>query len=116
MRVKAAIDWDALERCRGDVTELEAIERERPARPGGDQRGNTTDRKRRKLWVIDTFGDGTFVACRMCWITVDYAGLCIDRIVPGHLGGKYVRSNIQPSCSPCQHRQGAEIANARHGR
>lgn len=116
MRARAAIDWEALERCRGDAAELEVIERVRPARHGGDQRGNVTDRRRRKLWLIDTFGDGTFVACRFCWTTVDYAGLCADCIVPGHLGGKYVYKNIQPSCSPCQHRQGAEIANARHDR
>jgi len=111
--VRSAIDWEALERCRGDVAEIEAIERVSVRRPGGDQRGNATDRKRRKLWLIDTFGDGQLVACRFCWTTVDYAGLCVDRIVPGRLGGKYVRNNIQPSCSLCQHRQGAQVTNAR---
>lgn len=113
MKVRAAIDWEALERCRGDAAEIEIIERIRPRRTEGDRRGNVTDRKRRKLWLIDTFGDGMLVACRFCWTTVDYAGLCVDRIVPGHLGGKYVRDNIQPSCSLCQARQGAQITNAR---
>ena len=114
MKTRPAIDWEALERCRGDVAEIEAIERVSVRRSGGDQRGNATDRRRRKLWLIDTFGDGEYVACRFCWATIDYAGLCVDRIVPGHMGGKYVRNNIQPSCSPCQHRQGADITNARH--
>lgn len=109
------IDWDALERCRGDAAELEAIERERPARDGGDQRGNTTDRKRRKLWIIDTFGDGAFVACRYCWITLEYSTLTVDRMVPGCRGGRYIRGNIQPSCSMCAHRQGAKITNGRNG-
>ena len=106
---RPAIDWEALERHRGDVAEIEAIERGPYRRPGGDQRGNSTDRKRRKLWLIDTYGDGDFVACRLCWTTVDYSGLCVDRIVPGHMGGKYVRNNIRPSCAPCQHSQGAAI-------
>jgi 5-methylcytosine-specific restriction endonuclease McrA len=88
-------------------------ERTRPRRPEGDLRGSTTDRKRRKLWLIDTFGDGEFVACRYCWITMQYPQLTVDRIVPGHRGGRYIRSNIQPSCSLCAARQGAEIVNAK---
>lgn len=89
--------------------ELEAIDRPTYRRPGGDQRGNVTDRKRRKLWLIDTFGDGAFVACRYCWITLEYSTLTVDRIVPGRDGGRYIRGNIQASCGGCANRQGAEI-------
>lgn len=91
--------------------ELEAIDRPAYRRSGGDQRGNATDRRRRKLWLVDTFGDGAFVACRYCWTTLEYSSLTVDRIVPGHQGGRYIRSNIQPSCSPCAVRQGNAITN-----
>ena len=67
-------------------------------RSGGEKRGNSTDRKRRKIWMIATFGFGNFVLCVHCAITLDYDHVEADRIVPG---GSYRHENVQPSCSPC---------------
>ena len=75
-------------------------------RPGGDDRGNAHDRRRRKAWLLEAFGDGTLVACRHCWTSCDYAEVTADRIVPGHAGGRYIRSNLRPSCLRCAHSQG----------
>lgn len=46
--------------------------------------------------MLDTFGDGTFVACVHCGATLTLETLQADRIVPG---GTYRRGNVQPSCA-----------------
>lgn len=66
-----------------------------------DKRGNSTDRKNRKIWMLtaEKFGgDGVKVACVHCQALVDYDGVQADRIIPG---GTYARTNVQPSCAPC---------------
>jgi hypothetical protein len=66
-----------------------------------DKRGNSTDRKNRKIWMLSTpqfGGDGTKVACVHCSALVDYDGVQADRIKPG---GTYARTNVQPSCATC---------------
>jgi hypothetical protein len=63
---------------------------------GDDKRGNSTDRAARKAWMLNTFGDGTHVACVHCGVSLTSVTLQADRIVPG---GTYRRSNIQPSCA-----------------
>lgn len=81
-------------------------------------RGNTRDRARRKAWLIATFRadvdlspalDRTVplglgvpaVRCYRCGDLMTAAEMTIDRIIPGHKGGKYVRNNIRPACGPC---------------
>lgn len=68
------------------------------SRPGGEKRGNSTDRKRRKLWMLATWGDGSSCPCVHCGMRLVYALVEADRIVPG---GSYCRDNIQPSCRMC---------------
>ena len=96
-------------------------------------RGNTTDRQRRKEWLLATyranvdyapgytddlppewsaavFGTG-LPACR-CYrcgklLTIDT--MTVDRIIPGCQGGTYRRNNIRPSCADCANKQGAEL-------
>lgn len=90
-------------------------------RAGGEKRGNSRDRARRKVWLLATFDPdlGPEVArCHLgiagdrCHGYVDAHTLTVDRIEPG---GTYCRSNIQPACTPCQNRQGALItAEKRH--
>jgi 5-methylcytosine-specific restriction endonuclease McrA len=72
-------------------------------RNGGDKRGSALDRRRRKQWLLDTFGDGTRVRCVHCrgWLTPGTVQQ--DRIVPG---GGYNRANIQPSCERCNTARG----------
>lgn len=70
-------------------------------------RGNVRDRRRRKLWILRTFGDGELTTCYACAVPLLYDDLTVDRIVPGYLGGTYTRDNIRPSCLPCACEQGA---------
>ena len=68
-------------------------------RAGGEKRGNSTDRRRRREWMVSAAagfgGDGVKVPCVWCgcYLTVD--SVEADRIKPG---GSYRRDNVQPSC------------------
>lgn len=68
------------------------------ARPGGEKRGNNKDRRARKIWMLSTWGDGSRCPCVHCGISLDYATVEADRIVPG---GSYRRENVQPACRDC---------------
>lgn len=87
-------------------------------RAGGEKRGNSRDRARRRAWLLEEFdtdlGPG-HARCHLrisdrCRGVVDEHTLTVDRIEEG---GSYRRSNIRPACSPCQNRQGALITHAR---
>lgn len=67
-------------------------------RNGGDKRGKAKDRRRRKTWMLAMFGDGQTCPCAHCGRQLSFQTLEADRIIPG---GSYARSNIQPSCRPC---------------
>jgi 5-methylcytosine-specific restriction endonuclease McrA len=67
-------------------------------RPGGEKRGNSTDRRRRKFWMLVTWGDGVKCPCVHCGAILTYETVEADRIVPG---GSYARSNVQPACRGC---------------
>lgn len=68
------------------------------ARTGPDLRGNSTDRRNRKLWLLSEYGDGTTVKCHYCDKMLDYSTLTVDRIIPETAGGRYTRDNIVPAC------------------
>ena len=68
-----------------------------------DRRGKAKDRRRRQLWLLAYFGDGTTAPCTHCGISVTFGTMQQDRIIPG---GPYNRTNIQPSCGPCNLRRG----------
>jgi hypothetical protein len=83
----------------------EAANRER------DLRGSTKDRKARRDWIVSPRagrivggvfvlfgGDGFKVPCWHCGAVLAREEVEIDRIAPG---GRYVRTNIQPSCFCC---------------
>jgi hypothetical protein len=87
----------------------------------GNRRGNTEDRRRRRQWLLDTYGDGTAAPCWLaipgvCAGTVTAETLSVERVRPGHAGGTYRRDNIRPACAPCQSHQGGQfgIEAARH--
>lgn len=67
-------------------------------RPGGEKRGNSRDRRARKLWMLETWGDGKSCPCVHCGTKLRYSTVEADRIVPG---GSYRRSNVQPACRAC---------------
>lgn len=71
-----------------------------------NETGNSRDRRRRKQWLLDEFGDGEFVACfrqisTKCLYVLDFQTLTVDRIVSRSAGGRYTRDNIQPACGSC---------------
>jgi hypothetical protein len=72
-------------------------------RNGGDRRGSTADRRRRKQWLLDAYGNGTTVRCTHCPTLLTVTTLEADRIIPG---GSYERANILPSCGPCNKKRG----------
>lgn len=81
-------------------------------RQGGDSRGNSRDRARSKLWLLSPEagfgGDGETVPCVHCDTELTFATLERDRIIPGRLGGRYTRDNLQPSCRSCNASRGGQ--------
>ena len=67
-------------------------------RKGGDARGSSYDRRRRKTWMLTEFGDGTHVDCVHCGSQLTFETLEADRIIPGL---SYASYNVQPSCRRC---------------
>lgn len=93
---------------------------------GDGGRGNARDRAARRAWLVTPQagwgGNGTFAPCAAkvsakCQEIVDTVTMEVDRIVPGCLGGRYVRSNIRPTCWDCNnhlsHEQKAELKSLR---
>lgn len=74
----------------------------RAGRSGGDDRGNAEDRRRRKRYLIETYGDGHTTRCAFCKAPLSYDTVTVDRFpVPGRAGGRYTRDNVRPACSLC---------------
>ncbi len=73
-------------------------------------RGSSYDRRRRREWLIRTYGRGPWVFCHCCGRRM-YArkpgGLSnpqwqVDRWpIPGRAGGRYRRENIRIACREC---------------
>lgn len=84
-------------------------------------RGNTKQRRIRRQYLVDTFGDGTTVECQLrlshecakeaTILTVDTVTIDCHPL-PRHEGGTYIRGNIRPACMPCQRRQGGLMSVA----
>jgi 5-methylcytosine-specific restriction endonuclease McrA len=74
----------------------------RVGRKGGDDRGSAVDRRRRKHYLLATYGDGATTRCAFCKIELTADTVTVDRFpIPGKLGGRYTRDNIRPACGPC---------------
>lgn len=85
-----------------------------------NSRGGSDSRRRRRQWLLDTFGDGTTALCSLrlagcvdADLTIDTVS--VDRIVPGCEGGTYRRGNIRPACGSCNSKHGAQLGNDRKG-
>jgi len=63
-----------------------------------DYRGNTRDRRKRRAWLLATFGDGKFVRCHWCAKRMRTT-FEVDRYP--HPQGRYTRDNIVPACRRC---------------
>jgi hypothetical protein len=86
-------------------------------RRNSNERGNASNRRARKLWLLNEFGDGVKAPCWECGTLVDFDTMIVDRITPGEQGGTYRRNNIRVHCVGCSGRQGQrrtmEIRNVR---
>lgn len=98
----------------------------RTGRTDCDKRGNARDRAARRNWLLSAAagwgGNGESAPCALrlgqtCEGFVNYVTMHVDRIVPGALGGRYVRTNIRPACAPCNisagHDTRAEMSSVR---
>lgn len=86
----------------------------------GNARGSSKDRQRRKLWLIETFGNTNGVAECMaeehhadCPGTVTIETVTVDRIIMGRDGGTYRRDNIRPAFGLCNSVHGGGRQRAR---
>jgi hypothetical protein len=86
-----------------------------------NSRGSVEDRRRRRQWLLDTFGDGTSAPCSL-QLRCDGTALTLDTVtvdrfpVPGIEGGTYERGNIRPACGPCNSADGNALREARKTR
>jgi hypothetical protein len=121
---------------------VSAVTEKRPASRRGTSNGNSAgsaeDRRRRKLWLLETYradvdvfdglarwdrpiqdkggiltvpvGDGE-IACRCyrCGLLLIFDTLTVDRIKPGCQGGTYRRENCRPSCMACAQKTGGRL-------
>jgi hypothetical protein len=74
-----------------------------------NDRGSAATRRRRKWWLLETFGDGVKAPCYRCEVMLDFVTLTVDRITPGCRGGRYVRGNIRPACGRCNSETGGAV-------
>lgn len=72
--------------------------------------GSSYDRRARKLWLLETTGDGELTVCYLCNVPLLFEDLTVDRIVPGCRGGTYRRGNIRPACGPCNSETGGALS------
>lgn len=77
-------------------------------------RGGSEDRRRRRQWLIETFGDGTTALCSYeCGAVLTVDTVTADRFpVPGCDGGTYRRGNIRPACGPCNSKHGGALRSS----
>lgn len=68
------------------------------SRAGGDKRGNASQRRARKSFLLREWGNGSFCPCIYCGVSLDSASVEADRIIPG---GSYGRHNVIPACRAC---------------
>lgn len=63
-------------------------------------RGSAESRRRRKRYLLDTFGDGESAPCSFegCEVVLTFETITVDRILMGVDGGSYRRDNIRPAC------------------
>lgn len=79
-------------------------------------RGSNADRRRRKLWLLREFGDGTSALCSFdgCDAVLTFETITVDRFpLTGIDGGTYVHGNIRPACGPHNSEHGGRLGAAR---
>jgi 5-methylcytosine-specific restriction endonuclease McrA len=99
----------------------------------GNKRGSAEQRRKRKLWLLETYranvdvtlaGDGSFnyvevlrgegipcARCYRCGRPLTFNTMTVDKIIPACEGGTYRRNNIRPACSGCNSETGGALAH-----
>ena len=124
---------------------MTAVALARRGTSNGNARGSTEDRRRRRVWLVQTYRANVDVldaetrypngiapigwysvapiglgipACRCyrCGALLTDASITVDRIIPGCMGGTYRRSNIRPACGPCNESTGGALATLKKKR
>jgi 5-methylcytosine-specific restriction endonuclease McrA len=85
------------------------VKRAKRGTSNSNSRGNTTQRKARRAWLLEVYAADVPGSCRCyrCGVLLTESTVTVDRIVPGCKGGKYERTNIRPACGPCNSLTGA---------
>lgn len=81
-----------------------------------NERGSSHDRRVRRQWLLDTFGNGTIAFCGFhgCGEVLTFDTITVDRFpIPGCEGGTYRRGNIRPACGHCNYADGARLGHKR---
>jgi 5-methylcytosine-specific restriction endonuclease McrA len=80
-------------------------------------RGNSKDRAKRRLYLVRAYEADVAGKCRCyrCGELLTAETVTVDRIVPGCLGGRYVRENIRPACIDCNTETGSALGVRRRG-
>ena len=85
-----------------------------------NSRGSAKQRRARKQWLLDQYGDGKYAPCAMekhaasCPGRVDFDSLTVDRWpISGVDGGRYIRDNIRPAYGPCNYADGGKVGAKR---
>lgn len=81
-----------------------------------NERGNSKQRKARKLWLLKEFGDGEKAPCSFegCETVLTIETITVDRFpILGADNGTYRHGNIRPACGPCNLAHGITVAHQR---
>lgn len=80
-----------------------------------NSRGGSKDRRIRKQWLLDNFGDGVSAPCSFgCGVFVTFETITVDRFpIAGIDGGTYKRGNIRPACGACNSADGSAKGHER---
>jgi len=69
-------------------------------------KGNSVDRRRRREFLLNEFGDGHTCPCVYCGRRLTDSTLTQDKIYTSHEGGRYRHDNLVPACEGCNKARG----------
>jgi hypothetical protein len=83
-------------------------------------RGSAVSRRARRRWIEAEHAVEGVLTCTLCGVPLLTDARAaelgateerfeVDRIVPGALGGRYVRGNVRPACRPCNNEAGQRV-------
>lgn len=83
-----------------------------------NETGSAADRRARKRWLLNEFGDGETCPCSFegCETILTFETLTVDRYPIRKVdGGTYRRENVRPACAFHNSQDGSLEMHRRHG-